>query len=50
MPSLLVVVFVIELVVQLVNTIGATTINNLVRSFSISLPPTIRALLESDEC
>jgi hypothetical protein len=32
MPSLLVVVFVIELVVQLINTIGATTINNLVRS------------------
>lgn len=31
MPSLLVVIFVLELVVQLVNTIGATTINNLVR-------------------
>lgn len=43
MPSLLVVVFVIELVVQLVNTIGATTINNLVRSLSLTFPPTIRA-------
>jgi tail-anchored protein insertion receptor len=31
MASLIVVIFVIELVVQLVNTIGATTINNLVR-------------------
>jgi hypothetical protein len=31
MPSLLVVIFVVELVVQLINTIGATTINNLVR-------------------
>jgi hypothetical protein len=31
MPSLLVVIFVVELAVQLVNTIGATTINNLVR-------------------
>lgn len=30
MPSLLVVIFAIELVVQLVNTIGATSINNLV--------------------
>jgi hypothetical protein len=32
MPSLLVIVFAVELVVQLVNTIGATTINNLVRA------------------
>ena len=31
MPSLLVVIFVVELAVQLVNTIGATAINNLVR-------------------
>jgi hypothetical protein len=31
MSSLLVVIFVIELVVQLVNTIGAATINNMVR-------------------
>jgi hypothetical protein len=31
MPSLLVVIFAVELVVQLINTIGATTINNLVR-------------------
>jgi hypothetical protein len=31
MPSLLVVIFVIELVIQLINTIGAATINNLVR-------------------
>jgi hypothetical protein len=32
MPSLLVVVFAIELVVKIINTVGATTINNLVRS------------------
>lgn len=32
MPSLLVVIFAIELAVQLVNTIGAATINNLVRN------------------
>jgi tail-anchored protein insertion receptor len=32
MPSILVVIFAVELVVQLVNTIGATTINNLVRA------------------
>ncbi len=32
MPSLLVVIFVVELVVQLINTIGATTINDLVRT------------------
>jgi hypothetical protein len=32
MPSLLVVIFVVELVVQLVNTFGATTINSLVRA------------------
>lgn len=32
MPSLLVVIFAVELFVQLVNTIGAATINNLVRS------------------
>lgn len=31
MPSLLVLIFVVELAVQLINTIGATTINNLVR-------------------
>ncbi len=31
MPSLLVVIFVVELAVQLINTIGATTINGLVR-------------------
>lgn len=30
MPSLLVVIFIIELVVQLINTIGAATINDLV--------------------
>ncbi len=34
MPSLLVVIFVVELVVQLINTIGATTINDLVRTVS----------------
>jgi len=38
MPSLLVIVFVIELVVQLVNTVGATTINNLIWSLYLSLP------------
>jgi len=38
MPSLLVVVFVIELVVQLVNTIGATTINNLIWRAYLSIP------------
>jgi len=32
MPSLLLIVFVVELAIQLVNTIGATTINNLVRT------------------
>ena len=32
MPSLLVVIFAVELFVQLVNTIGAATINNLVRT------------------
>jgi hypothetical protein len=32
--SLLLVIFLLELVVQLVNTIGAKTINNLVRTFS----------------
>ncbi|KAL2139526.1 hypothetical protein VTI28DRAFT_5062 [Corynascus sepedonium] len=38
MPSLLVVVFVIELVVQLVNTLGAATINNLIWRLYLSLP------------
>ncbi|KAH6848332.1 CHD5-like protein-domain-containing protein [Chaetomium sp. MPI-CAGE-AT-0009] len=38
MPSLLVVVFLIELVVQLVNTIGATTINNLIWRLYLSIP------------
>ena len=37
MPSLLVVIFVVELVVQLINTIGATTINDLVRTPSLVL-------------
>lgn len=32
MPSLLLVVFLVELAIQLVNTLGATTINNLVRN------------------
>jgi hypothetical protein len=35
MPSLLVVVFLVELVVQLINTIGAATINNLVHQHSL---------------
>ncbi|KAK4135616.1 hypothetical protein BT67DRAFT_461334 [Trichocladium antarcticum] len=38
MPSLLVVVFVMELVVQLINTIGAATINNLLWRIFLSLP------------
>ncbi len=39
MPSLLVVIFVVELVVQLINTIGSATINNVVRlSTPIPLP------------
>ncbi|KAK3493306.1 CHD5-like protein-domain-containing protein [Neurospora crassa] len=38
MPSLLVVIFVIELFVQLVNTIGAATINNLLWRIALSLP------------
>ncbi|KAK3387656.1 CHD5-like protein-domain-containing protein [Podospora didyma] len=38
MPGLLVVIFVIELIVQLVNTIGATTINNLLWNIVVSLP------------
>ncbi|KAK4252042.1 CHD5-like protein-domain-containing protein [Corynascus novoguineensis] len=38
MQSLLVVVFVIELVVQLVNTLGAATINNLIWRLYLSLP------------
>ncbi|KAK4035275.1 CHD5-like protein-domain-containing protein [Parachaetomium inaequale] len=38
MPSLLVVIFVVELAVQLVNTIGATTINNLIWRLYLSIP------------
>ncbi|KAL2021566.1 hypothetical protein VTK56DRAFT_7065 [Thermocarpiscus australiensis] len=38
MPSILAVVFITELVIQLVNTIGATTINNLLWRFYLSLP------------
>ncbi|KAK4107157.1 hypothetical protein N656DRAFT_785602 [Canariomyces notabilis] len=38
MPSLLVVVFAIELVVKIINTVGATTINNLLWRFYLSLP------------
>jgi len=38
MPSLLLVVFGIELVVQLVNTIGAATINGLIWRIYLSLP------------
>jgi hypothetical protein len=38
MPSLLVVIFAVELVVQLINTIGATTINNLVRPSPLQTP------------
>jgi hypothetical protein len=34
MPSLLITVFVIQLVIYLINTIGASTINDLVFSFS----------------
>jgi len=33
--SLLLVIFLLELVVQLVNTIGAKTINNLVRTWAL---------------
>jgi hypothetical protein len=39
MPSLLVVIFVVELVVQLINTIGAATINSLVRLSLLPPPP-----------
>ncbi|KAK3397026.1 CHD5-like protein-domain-containing protein [Sordaria brevicollis] len=38
MPSLLVIIFAVELVVQLVNTIGAATINNLLWRIALSLP------------
>ncbi|CCC07234.1 hypothetical protein SMACR_06248 [Sordaria macrospora] len=38
MPSLLVVIFAVELFVQLVNTIGAATINNLLWRIALSLP------------
>ncbi|KAK4102654.1 hypothetical protein N658DRAFT_447309 [Parathielavia hyrcaniae] len=38
MPYLLVIIFVVELVVQLINTIGATTINNLIWNAYLSLP------------
>jgi len=38
MPSLLVVIFVVELVVQLINTIGATTINDLIWRLYLALP------------
>ncbi|KAK4155108.1 CHD5-like protein-domain-containing protein [Chaetomidium leptoderma] len=38
MPSLLVVIFVVELAVQLINTIGATTINNLLWRVYLALP------------
>ncbi|KAL1838971.1 hypothetical protein VTJ49DRAFT_2016 [Mycothermus thermophilus] len=38
MPSLLVVIFAIELVVQLINTIGAATINNLIWRAYLALP------------
>ncbi|KAG7294331.1 GET complex subunit get1 [Staphylotrichum longicolle] len=38
MASLLVVIFAIELVVQLINTIGATTINNLIWRLYLALP------------
>lgn len=43
MPSLLVIIFAVELLVQLVNTIGAATINNLVRIFD-----TVPIMLERD--
>lgn len=46
MPSLLVVIFVIELFVQLVNTIGAATINNLVRACDLIPTMTIKEPLE----
>ncbi|KAK3903853.1 CHD5-like protein-domain-containing protein [Staphylotrichum tortipilum] len=38
MPSLLVVIFVVELVVQLINTIGAATINSLIWRLYLALP------------
>ncbi|KAK4189895.1 CHD5-like protein-domain-containing protein [Podospora australis] len=38
MPSLLVVIFVTELVVQLINTIGAAAINNLLWQLYLSVP------------
>ncbi|KAK3683630.1 CHD5-like protein-domain-containing protein [Podospora appendiculata] len=41
MPSLLVVVFVVELVVQLINTIGATTINNLLWRIVQTVPTSL---------
>ncbi|KAK2072974.1 hypothetical protein P8C59_007291 [Phyllachora maydis] len=41
MPSLLVVIFAIELVVQLVNTIGATSINNLIWRIVLSAPSSV---------
>ncbi|KAK3946385.1 CHD5-like protein-domain-containing protein [Diplogelasinospora grovesii] len=38
MASLLLLIFVVELVVQLINTVGATTINNLLWNLVISFP------------
>ncbi|KAK3315334.1 CHD5-like protein-domain-containing protein [Apodospora peruviana] len=38
MPPLLIIIFAVELVVQLVNTIGATTINNLIWGILLSFP------------
>jgi hypothetical protein len=43
MPSLLVIVFVIQLAVRFFNTIGAATLNGLVRDFRRTLAAAIHA-------
>jgi hypothetical protein len=39
MPSILLTVFILQLIIHIVNTIGASTINNLVRNAAYPLPP-----------
>ncbi|KAM7206309.1 CHD5-like domain containing protein [Rhypophila sp. PSN 637] len=41
MPSLLLVVFLVELAIQLINTVGATTINNLLWHLILSFPSSL---------
>jgi hypothetical protein len=39
MPSLLLVMFMLQLFLHIINTVGATTINELVRLYSHKIPP-----------